>query len=237
MDEKESVKTFLFTSYSSAAYEIIRQLIDADIKLEGVLFSPENIKRISWKEHARNVLCGRGLREPRKILSDNSIPYRFTDDHNGDTSKAMLRDSNADILLLYGTKIIHAEVLQIPKIGCLNAHSALLPKYRGGKSEFWLLYNNEPQYAGVTIHWVTPGLDEGDIFLQEPLIIVNNDTPDTLRKKSIPLAGKLFVEAVKNIENKNIIRLPQDASKATKYKRPTQEERDNFKKRNALRKK
>ena len=229
MDKKKSVKFFLFTSYLPAAYEIIKNLIDAHVELVGVLFSPKNMRRISWKHRIKNIIHTGKLREPKNILRKNNIPYSFIDSHNSAESKLTLSTSNADILILYGTKIIRSDVLEIPKIGCLNAHSSLLPKYRGGKSEFWMLYNDEPQYAGVTIHWVNPGLDDGDIFLQNPIKVVANDTVESLRKKSVPIAGKLFVEAIKKIEQGNIIRIPQDESQATKFKWPTPEEVNNFK--------
>ncbi len=229
MDKKKSVRVFLFTSYLPASYEIIKSLVDANVELVGVLFSPKNIQRVSWKNRIKNIITTGKLKEPKNILQKNKIPYSFIDNHNGTESRLKLSESNADILILYGTKIIHSGVLNIPKIGCLNAHSSLLPKYRGGKSEFWMLYNDEPQYAGVTIHWVNPGLDDGDIFLQTPIKVTNNDNVESLRKKSVPIAGRLFVEAIKKIEQGNIIRIPQDESQATKFKWPTPEEVNNFK--------
>lgn len=229
MDKEKSVKVFLFTCYLPASYEVIKNFIDANVELVGVLFSPISMQRISWKNRIRNIIHTGSLREPKSILRKNNIPYSFIDNHNSVESQLKLKTSGADILILYGTKIIRADVLAIPKIGCLNAHSSLLPKYRGGKSEFWMLYNDETQYAGVTIHWVNPGLDDGDIFLQTPIKVASDDTVESLRKKSVPLAGKLFVEAIKKIEQGNIIRIPQDELQATKFKWPTPEEVHNFK--------
>lgn len=229
MDKKKSIRVFLFTSYLPASYEIIKSLVDAHVELVGVLFSPENIQRISWKNRIKNIINTGMLKEPKKILRKYKIPYSFIDNHNSAESQLTLSRANADILILYGTKIIRSDVLQIPKIGCLNAHSSLLPKYRGGKSEFWMLYNDETQYAGVTIHWVNPGLDDGDIFLQTPIKVTTNDNVESLRKKSVPIASELFVEAIKKIEQGNIVRIPQDESQATKFKWPTPEEVNNFK--------
>lgn len=229
MGEKKSIKVFLFTSYLPASYEILKNLIDANVELVGVLFSPKNMQRISWKNRIKNIINTGKLKEPKNILKKNNIPYSFIDNHNSVEAQLKLKTANVDILILYGTKIIRADVLAIPKIGCLNAHSSLLPKYRGGKSEFWMLYNDELQYAGVTIHWVNPGLDDGDIFLQAPIKATPDDTVVSLREKSIPIASRLFVEAIKKIEQGNIIRIPQDESIATKFKWPTPEEVNNFK--------
>lgn len=235
MGERASLRVVLFTNYSSASRELLDTLLAQGIVPTLVVFAPAKVQRLSWGVRIKNFLRSGSFREPKTILNREGIPFSFVESHNSPEAKELLRSSHTDILLLYGTKIIQEEVLHIPSIGVLNAHSALLPKYRGTKVEFWILYNKEPQYAGVTIHWVNPGLDEGDIFLQEPLSVSSDDTPDTLRAKSIPLAGKLFAEAIRRIYVGDIIRLPQDAAQATKVQRPTPEQviEFNSRKRNA----
>ncbi|MFH2231943.1 MAG: formyltransferase family protein [Patescibacteria group bacterium] len=216
------MKIFLFCNYQTC-YEIIRALTEEKVKLVGVLFAPCSPRDLGWKQRIKNLFSDRSFKEASKLLKKHEIPFHFVDSYNDLEAESILRKSDADVLLLYGTKIIKPNILSIPKVGTLNAHSALLPKYRGSKSEFWLLYKNEPQFAGVTIHWVTPGLDEGDIFLQQPLKVDVNETPETLRQKSRSLAGALFVKAINNIINGAQVRRPQEEDLATKYKRPSSE--------------
>lgn len=187
-------------------------------------FSPKKIRRLGLRTYLSNLIFNKKLGDPSLLLRQHNIPYYFVDSHNSEEVCEILSQARIDILLLYGTKIIKPFVLEIPRLGTLNSHSALLPKYRGGKSEFWILFNNEPQYAGVTIHWVVPGLDAGDIFLQEPLPVEAGETPKTLREKSVPVTGRLFVKAIKNIEEENIIKIPQNESEATSYRAPTPEQ-------------
>lgn len=224
MDEEQKIRVFLLAGYSPS-YGVIRTLLKEGVNLVGVLSSPEHVQSIGWKECLKNFFCFGNIREPKRLLKNNHVPLYFTETYNNDVAERIISDAKPDVLLLYGSKIIKPNILAIPKIGTLNAHSALLPKYRGGASEFWMFFNQEFQYAGVTIHWVTPGLDVGDIFLQEPLVVNEHDNPRTLRLKGRALMGPLFVKAIRLIERGICTRLPQDESQSSKYKQPTEEER------------
>src|SRR2546422_1926532 len=71
-----------------------------------------------------------------------------------------------DAILISGTRLIRPPVLQCrSRFGMINMHTGLSPYYRGGPCTFWTLYNEEPEYAGVTIHYITTGIDSGDIIL------------------------------------------------------------------------
>lgn len=228
MDEKQNIKVHFFSGYTPEAYLILEELIDSRVNLVGVTFQDKGYQTYSLKRKLKNFLTSFSTQEPKSLLTKSGIPFCFYKDLSSKASEDFLLKSSPDVLLLYGTSIIKKNILDIPKIGVLNSHSALLPKYRGGKSEFWILKNNEPKYAGVTIHWVTPGLDEGDIFLQEGLDVSKNDTPLSLRLKSVPKTAKLFVKALEMISVGNIVRIPQNESEATKYKRPTKDEEDSY---------
>lgn len=223
MDERAPLRVFLLTGYQ-ASYEVIASLLEAHVHLTGVLFGGSQTRRLGWRQRLKNLSRFGKYKEPSRLLKKHRVPAHFIADYNGAEAEATIREARPDLLLLYGSKIIKPHILALPTVGTLNAHSALLPKYRGSASEFWMIRNNETQYAGVTIHWVTPGLDEGQIFLQQPLQAPPNITPSALRELSRPLAGKLFVEAIRSIQEGKLIRIPQDESQATKYKRPTPDE-------------
>lgn len=223
MGKEEQIKVFLFAGYAGA-YEVIKGLLENNINLVGILFAPESIQRLGWRARIKNFLSSGKFKEPASALNKHKVPFYFVPDYNGVDAENILQGSGADVLLLYGTKIIKPNILSIPKIGTLNAHSAILPKFRGSRSEFWILYYGDLERAGVTIHWVTPGLDEGDIFLQERLPVEVSDTPRTLREKSRPLSGKLFSMAIKSIEAGKLLRIPQNANEVTKFKRPEPED-------------
>ena len=223
MVKGKQIKVFLFAGYAGA-YEVIKGLLENNTNLVGVLFAPEGVSRLGWRARIKNFFSSGRFKEPISILNKYKVPFYFVSDYSGTKAENILRQTETDVLLLYGTKIIKPNILSIPKIGTLNAHSAILPKFRGSRSEFWILYYGDLERAGVTIHWVTPGLDEGDVFLQERLPVEVSDTPRTLREKSRPLSGKLFSMAIKSIEAGKLLRIPQNANEVTKFKKPKPED-------------
>lgn len=226
MGTGEPLTVVIFASYSDTSYEMFKALLQAGARISQVVFAPDTIRRLSWRKRLRNLFVRRSFEEPASLLRAHNVPFSFAKSHNGQQAMAALAGS--DVLVLYGTNIIKEPVLTLPRIGVLNAHSSLLPKYRGSRAEFWMLYHGEPQYAGVTVHWVTPGLDDGDMFLQEPISATLSDTPESLRRRSAPVAGKLIAACLDRIAHGAILRTPQDPTEATRYGRPTEEDKREF---------
>jgi methionyl-tRNA formyltransferase len=157
----------------------------------------------------------------QSLLAAHRVGWSAVSDHNGADCVATLGRLRPDVLVLYGTRIIREPVLGLPSIGTLNVHSSLLPRYRGGKSEFWILLRGEPEAFGVSVHWVDPGLDTGPIFLQERIPVAAEDTPATLREKATQLGPVLLAEALRRIAQEDIVRRPQDAASASCFRAPT----------------
>ncbi|NLZ52258.1 MAG: methionyl-tRNA formyltransferase [Thermoanaerobacteraceae bacterium] len=111
-------------------------------------------------------------------------------------------------------QILSRRVLEIPKIGCINVHASLLPKYRGAAPIQWAIINGET-VTGVTTMWMDEGLDTGDIFLQESTKINEDWTSLELFKELSTLGGNLLVKTLEYVKSGNIIREPQDNEKAT----------------------
>jgi methionyl-tRNA formyltransferase len=111
-------------------------------------------------------------------------------------------------------QILSSQVLEIPKIGCINVHASLLPKYRGAAPIQWAIINGE-KITGVTTMWMDEGLDTGDIFLQESIEIKEDWTSLELFKRLSTLGGNLLIKTLEYIKTGNLIRIPQDNAKAT----------------------
>ena len=103
------------------------------------------------------------------------------------------------IFCLGSTQILPKNILNIPKIGSLNIHPSLLPKYRGRYSLPHAIFNNE-KFTGITLHWIGSKIDDGKIVCQKKIRILDYDTSETLYKKFTNLS---FVE-FKKIFNKLI---------------------------------
>jgi len=117
------------------------------------------------------------------------------------------------VVIAYG-KILPKQILDIPRLGCINAHASLLPKYRGAAPMQRALLNSEKQ-TGVTIMFMNERMDAGDILLQEKIIISPSDNMETLHNRLSKLSAKLLVKAIVQIEQGTCSRISQDNTKAT----------------------
>lgn len=110
--------------------------------------------------------------------------------------------------------ILPREIFEIPK-SSINIHGSLLPKYRGRTPHVWSIINGE-KLAGITVHLITEGVDEGDIIKQKEIIIEPNDTGYTLLQKYEKEYPTLLMESLIKLEKKEDL-IIQDESKATYF--------------------
>ena len=82
---------------------------------------------------------------------------------------ALLQSLRPDLVIVFGTRKLSVKFLAGLTIPIINVHHALLPHIRGLDSAVWLAYFRKFDYLGTTIHYVTPGLDEGEILVQDRL--------------------------------------------------------------------
>ena len=121
------------------------------------------------------------------------------------------------IFCIGGMQIIPKELLDIPKLGVLNIHPALLPKYRGRFSTAHAIFNGE-KFTGATVHWMDEGLDSGPIILQEKFPIDDGDTARSVYDKVTKVGSNLFIEFLEILNSeRDIVAIPQDEKQATYY--------------------
>jgi methionyl-tRNA formyltransferase len=119
------------------------------------------------------------------------------------------------IILAWWPYIIRPSVLAIPRVGCLNLHPSLLPYDRGKHYNFWTLVEDSP--FGVTIHFVDPGVDTGDIAWQSQIPKSWEDTGKSLYEKAQQEIVRLFKNNFADIKNGNIPRTPQDRQQGSSH--------------------
>ena len=93
-----------------------------------------------------------------------------------------VREAAPDLGIVFGTRVLRAELFTIPRLGMVNVHQGRLPDYRGMPPGFWELYNGEPS-AGVTLHRVAAGLDTGEILCQQTISIRSDETLESLQSR------------------------------------------------------
>lgn len=117
------------------------------------------------------------------------------------------------IVVAYG-KILPESLIQMPKLGTLNIHYSLLPKYRGASPlESALLHGDE--ITGISIQQMAYKLDSGPILASKETLISISETKEELREKLITMGAETLVEILPKIINKEIVPIIQDESLTT----------------------
>ncbi|WP_029230749.1 methionyl-tRNA formyltransferase [Butyrivibrio sp. VCB2006] len=129
---------------------------------------------------------------------------------------AELKKYDADIYVVaaFG-QILSQEILDIPRLGCVNIHASLLPEYRGAAPIQQAILDGKKE-TGVTIMQMAAGMDTGDILTQRTIPIADDETGGELFDKLSVLGGELIVETLPRLERGEITPVPQDEEKATK---------------------
>ncbi len=152
-----------------------------------------------------------------KLAASKDIPVFAPDDINHPLWVHRIKDMNPDIIFsFYYRKMVKPAILDIPSHGCLNLHGSLLPKYRGRCPVNWVLVNGETK-TGITLHYMTPKPDDGDIVCQKEIEISDDDTAKTLYEKLTMLSVEMLDEILPQIKEGAAPRKPQDHSQATYY--------------------
>ncbi len=120
---------------------------------------------------------------------------------------------DAIIVVGYG-RIIPPWMIDLPRLGNLNLHASLLPKYRGAAPIQWAIANGE-SVTGVTTMRIDAGLDTGDILMQREIPIGAEDTAETLGPKLASIGADLMVETLRGLDSGQVRPTPQEHSQAT----------------------
>ncbi len=126
-----------------------------------------------------------------------------------------LREIGADVFVViaYG-QILSQEILDMPKLGCVNVHGSILPKYRGAAPIQWCLYHGEKE-TGITTMLMDAGMDTGAMLLKATTPINLLDNAQDLGEKLAAIGANLLVETLLGLERTEIEPIPQDNSEAT----------------------
>lgn len=110
--------------------------------------------------------------------------------------------------------ILPQTILDLPRLGCLNVHTSLLPKYRGAAPIQWALLNGDAE-TGVTIMRMDAGMDTGDILAQERTPIDARDTSQTVHDRLAQIGAALLVKTIPEFAAGKIVPTPQPAAGAS----------------------
>lgn len=182
----------LFMGTPDFAQESLKSIYDAGFEIIGVVTNPDKPK-------------GRGMKlaySPVKeyVLEKNLKIYQPIKIKNNTEFLDEIKTLAPDVICVvaYG-KILPKEILEIPKLGCINVHGSLLPKYRGAAPIQWAVLNGD-KTTGITTMYMNEGMDTGDMILKEEVEIGPEETTGDLWQKLSKIGGEILVKTLKLIE-------------------------------------
>ena len=160
---------------------------------------------------------GRQLAAPpvKELALRHGLPVLQPEKIRTEAFRATMAGYAPDLMVVtaYG-RILPGPLLRTPRLGTINVHGSLLPKYRGAAPIQWAVINNEVE-TGVTIMRMDEGMDTGDILLPAALPIALDDTSATLAPKLADLGGQTLARALDLLRENKLTAIPQDNRLAT----------------------
>ena len=148
------------------------------------------------------------FRSVREVAKVYGFPVAVCDNQNSPRAIAQLRRWSPDLIVFTGGNILRKPLLQVPRLGVVNVHLALLPDVRGMSSPEWSLLKHVP--VGITIHSIDAGIDTGPIFqrYEFPDVAACQSLSD-LRNRLIAFGVQKIAEVVNALERGTISAMPQ----------------------------
>ena len=191
----------LFMGTPDFAVESLNKLYSSGFEICGVVTTPDRP-------------AGRGMKlvaSPVKeyAISKNLKLFQPEKISKNDEFKEEIKSLEPDLVVVvsYGI-ILPKSFLKIPKLGCINVHPSMLPKYRGPAPIQWAIINGDKS-TGVTIMYLDEGMDSGDIIKQKEVQIDDNETTGELWNRLSIIGSELLFECINNINNGIIERTKQ----------------------------
>ena len=196
----------VFMGTPDFAVPSLKALVEAGHEICGVFTQPDKPKNRGMKlqmppvkEYAWSV--GLPVFQPAKMRDGEALE--------------ILKGLEPELIVVaaYG-KILPVEILELPRLGCINVHSSLLPKYRGAAPINWAILNGEDE-TGVTIMCMAEGMDTGDILAQRATPISIEENAAQLFDRLARMGAELLVETVARVGAGTVTPIPQDEGKAS----------------------
>lgn len=197
----------VFCGTPAFALPTLRQLTaQPDFQVEAVVTQPDRPRgrgqeTSSSPVKAAALEAGISVYQPEKIRSEASFDF----------FKRIAPD--VVVIIAYG-QIIPQRLIDLPRLGWINLHGSLLPKYRGAAPINWAIVNGESR-TGITTMQVDAGLDTGPILLTHEVDIAPDETAPQLYERLAEAGAPLMVETLRRLDRNEITPQPQQNSQAT----------------------
>lgn len=184
-----------------------KSTLRASLKLLFKAFWPSShplskINRIKSKneKHANRMLRAYAKQSGLKNVNVSQLSTLEAFNINSEEVIDAIQKSKVDYVFIWGVPIVKKNFINAPIKGVLNAHTSMLPEYRGARAEFWQFYNQDFAHAGISIHRVDQNVDTGDILYQKKALEIDLANPEMLRVKNSIRIIEALPEILKGLE-------------------------------------
>jgi methionyl-tRNA formyltransferase len=131
------------------------------------------------------------LAQPELVVE---VPYI-----NHPRVSALVNRLKPDIITVFGTGLIRGPLLAGGRLGIINLHGGLSPRYRGSDCTFWALYNGEPDQVGCTLHFINPGIDTGNLIAHIYPEVTECDDEFTLFWRGVRDSAEIYAQCLERL--------------------------------------
>jgi len=186
----------LLSLLGDPAFTVLGVVTQPDKRRErGNQLTPSPVKTIAEAHQLR-------IWQPERVKKDTEV-------------LTQLQQAEADVFVVvaYG-QILSPEILAMPRLGCINVHGSILPKYRGAAPIQWCIYHGEEE-TGITTMLMDAGMDTGPMLLKATTVIEKRDNAQDLADKLAVIGADLLLETLLKLEHQEVQPIPQDDTSAT----------------------
>jgi len=196
----------VFAGTPDFAKQHLEIVLDSKHEIVGVLTQPDR-------------RSGRGKKLKSSAVKDlalrKGLPVMQPEGLKNDQIIKTLADLNPDIILVvaYGL-LVPTDILNIPKLGCINVHASLLPSWRGASPMEYAILNGDKE-IGLSYMQMSEGLDEGPVYEMHSIDLTEHDDLNCVEEKLIKLSKENLNIFLNTLEEGNAKHIAQDHQKAT----------------------
>jgi len=191
----------VFMGTPDFAVPTLKKIIESGHEVVAVVTQPDKSKNRGMKLQYSPV---------KECALENNIPiFQPVSVRKDEEFIKVYKELNPDVTVVVAFgQIIPKEILNVPKLGCINVHGSLLPQYRGAAPIQWSVINGD-KITGITTMYMDVGLDTGDMILKKEVEIGKEETAGELYNRLSVIGAELLIDTLKLIEAGEAPRVPQ----------------------------
>ena len=202
------MKRYIFIGSVEYSAQCLKALIEMDINIVDIMCPYKEVSKFNSDYSDLGEVAGKYA---KNVYYFKNIKYEAPH----------IKKLKPDVIFVLGlSQIIPEQVLEIPTIGCIGSHPALLPQNRGRHPIVWAIANGLKR-SGITLFWIDRGVDSGDIWDQRGFDINESDVAASIYEKIEMLSLEMLKENIPNLEKGNIHRHKQYSEKANYWRKRT----------------